>query len=333
MIIYDDDDPWNQTPADNVEWLERFKRDVGLAVPNGPGLAEIITNSSWRYEHGGSGFSPPYVCPSKPMLEYAEDLRVQMDDRQFEVKAATATTFLKSMKERYQPPGRVFCGRELESGLNDFVKSSIAQGMFPSDDMLRARAREIMKMDYTSADDSNLLERFKALHGRGSMVQSQIQDSYPIMDEMLLAEFDKELERVNFKETGTFPPSALGLPDDSLMVPSAGSSFPTTPAAEMNAESNVSAGEDGLDAGIWMNQDYADLYRVHAATSSPLRRRASRALAAQNGFATPTVAPYVEMGGIEMPTVQKEKVSRLNGSGEVGMAEWERWSQLVGDGR
>ncbi|KAJ3537751.1 hypothetical protein NM208_g6182 [Fusarium decemcellulare] len=27
---YDDDDPWNQTPADNVEWLREFKRDVGL---------------------------------------------------------------------------------------------------------------------------------------------------------------------------------------------------------------------------------------------------------------------------------------------------------------
>jgi hypothetical protein len=147
------------------------------------------------------------------------------------------------------------------------------------------------------------------------------------MDEMLLAEFDKELERVNFKETGTFPPSALGLPEDSLMVPSAGSSFPASPAAEM------SASEDGLDTGIWMNQDYADLYRVHAATSSPLRRRASKTLAAQHGFATPALAPQIEMGGVEMPNVQREKVSRLNGSGEVGMAEWERWSQLVGDER
>ncbi|KAI5459627.1 hypothetical protein BGZ63DRAFT_360433 [Mariannaea sp. PMI_226] len=29
-IIYDDDDPWNQTAADNPEWLSRFKLDVGL---------------------------------------------------------------------------------------------------------------------------------------------------------------------------------------------------------------------------------------------------------------------------------------------------------------
>ncbi|UPK95660.1 hypothetical protein LCI18_006595 [Fusarium solani-melongenae] len=31
-ILYDDDDPWNQTPVDNVEWLNEFKRSVGLSV-------------------------------------------------------------------------------------------------------------------------------------------------------------------------------------------------------------------------------------------------------------------------------------------------------------
>ncbi|KAG5665527.1 hypothetical protein KAF25_009652 [Fusarium avenaceum] len=29
-ILYDDDDPWNQTPVDNAEWLQEFKRDIGL---------------------------------------------------------------------------------------------------------------------------------------------------------------------------------------------------------------------------------------------------------------------------------------------------------------
>ncbi|RTE85304.1 hypothetical protein BHE90_000153 [Fusarium euwallaceae] len=29
-ILYDDDDPWNQTPVDNAEWLSEFKRSVGL---------------------------------------------------------------------------------------------------------------------------------------------------------------------------------------------------------------------------------------------------------------------------------------------------------------
>ncbi|KAI6783826.1 homeobox and C2H2 transcription factor [Emericellopsis cladophorae] len=31
-IMFDDDDPWNQTPADNAEWLRHFKKDQGLDV-------------------------------------------------------------------------------------------------------------------------------------------------------------------------------------------------------------------------------------------------------------------------------------------------------------
>ncbi|XPT00704.1 hypothetical protein M3J09_009854 [Ascochyta lentis] len=31
-IVYDDDDPWNQTAADNSQWLQEFKRDVGILV-------------------------------------------------------------------------------------------------------------------------------------------------------------------------------------------------------------------------------------------------------------------------------------------------------------
>ncbi|KAI8716861.1 hypothetical protein NCS52_00980700 [Fusarium sp. LHS14.1] len=34
-IWYDDDDPWNQTPADNDEWLHDFKRDCGLLSDDG----------------------------------------------------------------------------------------------------------------------------------------------------------------------------------------------------------------------------------------------------------------------------------------------------------
>ncbi|RGP79042.1 hypothetical protein FLONG3_2948 [Fusarium longipes] len=29
-LLYNDDDPWNQTPADNAQWLEMFKREVGI---------------------------------------------------------------------------------------------------------------------------------------------------------------------------------------------------------------------------------------------------------------------------------------------------------------
>ncbi|KAI9159192.1 hypothetical protein HJFPF1_07200 [Paramyrothecium foliicola] len=30
LLLYDDGDPWNTTAADNPEWLDRFKRDIGI---------------------------------------------------------------------------------------------------------------------------------------------------------------------------------------------------------------------------------------------------------------------------------------------------------------
>uniref|UniRef100_A0A8H7ND60 HTH CENPB-type domain-containing protein n=1 Tax=Bionectria ochroleuca TaxID=29856 RepID=A0A8H7ND60_BIOOC len=54
-IIYESDDPWNQTAADNAEWLQRFKRDSGIINDAGPGLPEC---SAWAVEQGGSGFAP-----------------------------------------------------------------------------------------------------------------------------------------------------------------------------------------------------------------------------------------------------------------------------------
>ncbi|SCO80641.1 uncharacterized protein FRV6_04854 [Fusarium oxysporum] len=41
-IMYDCDDSWNQTPADNPEWLWRFKRSVG--IPIDPNVMEPFTS-------------------------------------------------------------------------------------------------------------------------------------------------------------------------------------------------------------------------------------------------------------------------------------------------
>ncbi|KAF4472931.1 homeobox and C2H2 transcription factor [Fusarium albosuccineum] len=35
-IMFDDGDPWNQTPADNPVWLQQFKKDVGLLPTESP---------------------------------------------------------------------------------------------------------------------------------------------------------------------------------------------------------------------------------------------------------------------------------------------------------
>lgn len=62
-ILYDDDDPWNQTAADNEEWLSRFKRDVGvLAADHNPGLGVKNMNDlqpgpeGWLPCDGGHGY-------------------------------------------------------------------------------------------------------------------------------------------------------------------------------------------------------------------------------------------------------------------------------------
>ncbi|KAI0535038.1 hypothetical protein GGR58DRAFT_515665 [Xylaria digitata] len=36
-LMFDDDDPWNQTPADNANWLRKFKSNIGLCFTNSNG--------------------------------------------------------------------------------------------------------------------------------------------------------------------------------------------------------------------------------------------------------------------------------------------------------
>lgn len=75
----------------------------------------------------------------------------------------TANKFLESFTQRYPAPATVFCSRELESGLIDFVERRMAQGIFPDDDSLRSKAREIVGTETTAADDVVLLEKFKEM--------------------------------------------------------------------------------------------------------------------------------------------------------------------------
>ncbi|KAI8964451.1 hypothetical protein F5Y11DRAFT_345594 [Daldinia sp. FL1419] len=166
-LIYDDDDPWNQTAADNFEWLQRFKRDVGiLPADSGPGLGSP-KDAAWAPSSGGTGFAPPYVAPNPAAtiepLESNPTIFVNDNARPFEPAASTANRFLKSFTHRYPAPAKVFCSRELENGLTEYVRREIGRtGVFPSDNQLRERGRQIMAMQRTSCDDPALLERFKA---------------------------------------------------------------------------------------------------------------------------------------------------------------------------
>merc|ERR1711939_1133251 len=91
----------------------------------------------------------------------------------------------------------VFCSRDLESNLSAFVQAELAAGHCPSDDELRAKARAILGMDQTAADDVELLRKFKALHGITSASIGHLGDSMPLAlmnDDSFLAEFDHELQ-------------------------------------------------------------------------------------------------------------------------------------------
>ncbi|KAF4625273.1 hypothetical protein G7Y89_g12893 [Cudoniella acicularis] len=258
-IIYDDDDPWNQTAADNAEWLIRFKRDVGLAPPEeGPGLP--TQSVSWQVKSGGSGFSPPYLKP-KDSAEFVDDVDVKMADKHFTIKKATAQKFLRSIASRYQPPAAVFCSRELEQGLNELVQSEVANGMYPSDDALRARAREIEGLEITPADDVHLLEKFKSMHGISTSAQPAM---VPLTEAEILAEFDQELAQGNLNLGGT---------ETDMLA-----SVDPTPSLQLT---------DHTESPTGISKDYAELHRVHAATASPLRRRASEKMAVRSGLPLP----------------------------------------------
>ncbi|KAF5677444.1 homeobox 4 [Fusarium circinatum] len=190
-IIFDDDDPWNQTAADNAEWLLRFKRDAGI-LPSGPGLS--LDTNGWNIANGGTGFAPPYAFPNKRMLDATSSMPTSVTSPSatngstmtsspvmispgfekveifignnatpFETNQALLDGYIETFSLRYDRPAIVFCSRELENGLVGFVEAEIARGAgFPSDEALKLRGREILGTAKTSADDPSLLERFKA---------------------------------------------------------------------------------------------------------------------------------------------------------------------------
>ncbi|KAI1330986.1 hypothetical protein F5Y16DRAFT_361871 [Xylariaceae sp. FL0255] len=166
-IIYEDDDPWNQTAADNAEWLQRFKVDAGI-LPGDSGLGLKLSEVAWDAKNGGTGFAPPYVAPNPAAqiepLRANPQIYLRDEARPFESEVSTANHYLQTFTKRYPAPAKIFCSRELESGLAAYVKREVTKtgGVFPSDAQLRERARDIMGMQKTACDDPVLLGKFKA---------------------------------------------------------------------------------------------------------------------------------------------------------------------------
>jgi hypothetical protein len=144
-----------------------------VGIIKDPSVAGLPDGLAWNIFQGGSGFAPPYALPNQnatlqPSPE-ADRVAVPVTGSgrqfEFETESATANKYIQSLAQgRLPPPGKVFCSRELEKGLVEHVTEQTAPfglGEFPSDNDLRAKAREILGLPNTSADDPVLLEKFK----------------------------------------------------------------------------------------------------------------------------------------------------------------------------
>lgn len=159
--IFYDDDPCNQTAADNVEWLQRFKRDVGIIKEAGAGLPR---GYAWALEQRGSGFAPPYAFPKGHVEPCNKDMLVNMRQgaKTFTAGQSAVNSFLEKFTSESRRPASGFCSRELEKGLIEFVEQSVGGSRRqPADGAMRAKARELVRAQQTAADDTVLLGKFK----------------------------------------------------------------------------------------------------------------------------------------------------------------------------
>jgi hypothetical protein len=233
---------------------------------------------SWQVSQGGSGFTPPFVAPAENMnIKFKDEVPVRMEGKVYNIKPDTAERFAKGLAGRWKPPGVVFCSRELEDGLNEFMVERLNTGNTPSDHDIRVKAKEILGAEETAADDVLLLEKFKAIHGLSTAmdvqsVQPEQMDFTNLDKDDLLAKLDNEL-------------AASGLDTWSPTKNLLSSSLPSSPLSftPLHTAGDIAGGEpipgvkqaETTRQAVGIAKDYAEMYRVHAATASPLRRKVS----------------------------------------------------------
>lgn len=153
-----------------MEWLRHFKQDVGILPPDAH--PKPIALTSWPLPVGGT--DPLAHLPS---IEF--DLMLQTPNLTTPFATddmATASQAGQLDPMRHETPTRTFGNPQLASGLTAYVRRELQKtGIFPSDAELQARARDIMSMQKTPADDHVLLGKFKAsLQGPLSVATASI---------------------------------------------------------------------------------------------------------------------------------------------------------------
>jgi hypothetical protein len=184
------------------------------------------------------------------------------------------------------------------------VAQGMATGVLPTDDELRAKAREVLGVEHTAADDVQLLEKFKALQGISTQNPTGPVEDYTLPnftnDVNMLNAFDENLGTMDIS---SFPLGNMSATETASCAPDfqsfefgnlSTSISPITPInMELEAADNFSSAKalcpqigdtHSMSVGRSMEIDdaelsYADFHRVQSATASPLRRRASERLA------------------------------------------------------
>lgn len=166
-----------------------------MGIINDTSIPGLPSTLSWNMTQGGSGFSPPYIfpnpakpiqitppnqntttTPSNPNSSSSNSnpnlipIPLRANAKPIPARAGTATRFARRLAHtaRQDPPGQVFCSRELERSLSAFVSAEVAAGRpFPSAEQLRQKAREVLGPakvaglgGWTPAEDAEVLGRF-----------------------------------------------------------------------------------------------------------------------------------------------------------------------------
>lgn len=122
-IIYDDEDPWNQTPADNKEWLDTLKYQTGIGtqapverLEEVPIMPPYVVRGGLKNPRGSSSsarnsgtFTPdPAALPATPVVDFDAGMDIdfsQMDFNDMDLGMVDESGFVP--------------GRDLDGGLMD----------------------------------------------------------------------------------------------------------------------------------------------------------------------------------------------------------------------
>ena len=131
------DDPWNQTAADNPEWLRRFKRTAGIVTDGGPTLSNGETQLS----------TTTHSTSNNPSL-LSQSLK--------------SSSGFEGAHHRYDQNTHVFVSKPLEDALISHAQRSVqTTGFLPCSEALKAKAQQVMGMSQTPADDTEVMGKFQ----------------------------------------------------------------------------------------------------------------------------------------------------------------------------